>query len=229
MPSILIRLNLRHSSSPIFPKTCPQTSNPTLSNDLCDLVSTNKNPTFSPIWRIASLLLQEPPMSSLLLNPNRAFFPLSRQVLEASFSSLCSISNARIPLGSRPTAHRVVGFKPRASRDSFDAEALPESNTKKKSRNNNKKIILFGSTPPPLSEERGGSAGNASGKPAAEGSSWVFLQRAFKRVLAVLSNLPLAIGEMFTIAALMALGMWATATTLIRPFFFALYWWIIPS
>ncbi|CAL9138265.1 unnamed protein product [Musa acuminata var. zebrina] len=145
-------------------------------------------------------------MSSLLLNPNRAFSPLSRQFLKASFSSLCSISNARILLGSRPTAHRVVGFKPRASRDSFDAEALPESNTKKKSRNNNKKIILFGSTPPPLSEERGGSAGNSSGKPAAEGSSWVFLQRAFKRVLAVLSNLPLAIGEMFTIAALMALG-----------------------
>ncbi|WOK97070.1 cytochrome c biogenesis protein CCS1, chloroplastic [Canna indica] len=140
--------------------------------------------------------------SSLLLNLDKTLF-------QALSPPLFSISNARIFLPCRRSGVGVVGFKPRASRDGFEAEALPESKTKKKSRSNggsSKKIIFFGSAPPPLSEERGGGAGNGSGKPAPEGSSWVFLRRAFKRALAVLSNLPLAIGEMFFIAALMALG-----------------------
>ncbi|XP_074559447.1 cytochrome c biogenesis protein CCS1, chloroplastic [Curcuma longa] len=137
-------------------------------------------------------------MSSLLLNPNKALFTASRS------SPLRSNSNAQILVASRRAATRLVDCRPRASRDSFEAEALPETNAKKK--NTNRKIILFGSSPPPLSEDRSGAAGNGSGKPGLEASSWGFFQKALKRALAVLSNLPLAIAEMFTIAALMALG-----------------------
>lgn len=58
-----------------------------------------------------------------------------------------------------------------------------------------------------MSEETNGVAGNGEGKRAPAGVPlWGFFRRVPKRVLAVLSNLPLAIGEMFAIAALMALG-----------------------
>lgn len=143
-------------------------------------------------------------MSSLLLNPNKALFTVSTS------SPLRSNSNAQILVASRRAAARIVDCRPRASRDSFEAEALPETNTKKK--NTNRKIILFGSSPPPLSDDRSGAAGNGSGKPRPEASSWGFFQKALKRTLAVLSNLPLAIAEMFAIAALMALGMRAVTT-----------------
>lgn len=66
-----------------------------------------------------------------------------------------------------------------------------------------KEIVLFDSAPPPLKE-----LGN-NVKEVAKRESFLDLglfKRLPKRVLSVLSNLPLAIGEMFAIAALMALG-----------------------
>ncbi|MQL82220.1 hypothetical protein Taro_014692 [Colocasia esculenta] len=75
---------------------------------------------------------------------------------------------------------------------------------------NSKKVVLPGAAPP-LSGDGGRSVGQSGRVPGAKqkpgGSpTWVSLQRVPKRFLALLSNLPLAIGEMFTIAALMALG-----------------------
>nr|AKF43185.1 cytochrome c biogenesis protein [Pelargonium tetragonum] len=63
--------------------------------------------------------------------------------------------------------------------------------------NISKKIMLSEVAPPPLSENE---------SPAKPPRRTTMLQRFPKRVLTVLSNLTLAIGEMFTIAALMALG-----------------------
>lgn len=63
---------------------------------------------------------------------------------------------------------------------------------------------------PPVSEESGSGNGvvppKASGGGGGGGGPLGFVKRLPRRVLSVLSNLPLAIGEMFAIAALMALG-----------------------
>ncbi|KAJ6409703.1 hypothetical protein OIU84_009241 [Salix udensis] len=70
------------------------------------------------------------------------------------------------------------------------------------------KIILSDSAPPVVSEESGGGGGGDGEKvPVKTGTGALgFLKRLPRKVLAVLSNLPLAIGEMFAIAVLMALG-----------------------
>lgn len=64
---------------------------------------------------------------------------------------------------------------------------------------------------PPVSEESGSGNGvvppKAAGGGGGGGGPLGFVKRLPRRVLSVLSNLPLAIGEMFAIAALMALGM----------------------
>jgi len=52
--------------------------------------------------------------------------------------------------------------------------------------------------------ENDGQASNQPKKPSSKVGG--FMKAIPRRVLAVLSNLPLAIGEMFTIAGLMALG-----------------------
>jgi len=73
-----------------------------------------------------------------------------------------------------------------------------------------KKILLSNSAPPVVSEEIGGGGGGGGGKkvPVKERSGALgFLKRLPRKVLAVLSILPLAIGEMFVIVVLMAPGM----------------------
>lgn len=62
---------------------------------------------------------------------------------------------------------------------------------------------------PPLAEEGGGGTGNGKvpAKSGSVGGVMGLVKRFPRRVLTILSNLPLAIGEMFTVAALMALGM----------------------
>ncbi|OWM83787.1 hypothetical protein CDL15_Pgr004218 [Punica granatum] len=70
------------------------------------------------------------------------------------------------------------------------------------------KILLSEKVPPPLAEEKGdlaGDGGEEAGK-SGRGGGVGLVKRFSRRVLAVLSNLPLAIGEMATVAALMALG-----------------------
>ncbi|GMI74619.1 hypothetical protein like AT1G49380 [Hibiscus trionum] len=69
-----------------------------------------------------------------------------------------------------------------------------------KNNNNISKKILLSDSAPELSNEEG------KAKTESGGGAWRVIRRLSKRVLSVLSNLPLAIGEMFTIAALMALG-----------------------
>ncbi|KAJ6692631.1 CYTOCHROME C BIOGENESIS PROTEIN CCS1 CHLOROPLASTIC [Salix purpurea] len=77
---------------------------------------------------------------------------------------------------------------------------------KNKDKKASGKIILSDSAPPVVSEESGGG-GNGEKVPVKTGTGALgFLKRLPRKVLAVLSNLPLAIGEMFAIAVLMALG-----------------------
>ena len=55
----------------------------------------------------------------------------------------------------------------------------------------------------------GGGEGNGNGEVKAKsgGNLMRLVKRFPRKVLGILSNLPLAIGEMFAVAALMALGM----------------------
>ncbi|KAL4363158.1 hypothetical protein GQ457_04G003150 [Hibiscus cannabinus] len=73
-------------------------------------------------------------------------------------------------------------------------------NDGKKNNNISKKILLSDSAPE-LSNEQGKAKAEESG-----GGTWRVIRKLPRKVLSVLSNLPLAIGEMFTIAALMAIG-----------------------
>lgn len=70
-----------------------------------------------------------------------------------------------------------------------------------------KKIVLSEEAPP-LCEEGGGGAGNGEvpEKSGSGGRAMGLVKRFPRRVLAILSNLPLAIGEMSAVAGLMALG-----------------------
>ncbi|KAJ6345946.1 hypothetical protein OIU78_008577 [Salix suchowensis] len=82
---------------------------------------------------------------------------------------------------------------------------------KNKDKKASGKIILSDSAPPVVSEESGGGGGGGGGNgekvPVKTGTGALgLLKRLPRKVLAVLSNLPLAIGEMFAIAVLMALG-----------------------
>ncbi|KAK9287016.1 hypothetical protein L1049_015424 [Liquidambar formosana] len=78
-----------------------------------------------------------------------------------------------------------------------------------KSKNLSKKIVLSEKAPV-LSEEGGGGGANeevpAKARSVGGGGLGLLLKRVPRKVLAVLANLPLALGEMFTIAGLMALG-----------------------
>lgn len=77
-----------------------------------------------------------------------------------------------------------------------------------KAKNIAKKIALP-DTAPSVAEKKDGSNESVE-VPTKRGNSGGVLglvKRFPRRVLAVLSNLPLAIGEMFTVAGLMALGM----------------------
>ncbi|XP_039129921.1 cytochrome c biogenesis protein CCS1, chloroplastic [Dioscorea cayenensis subsp. rotundata] len=106
-----------------------------------------------------------------------------------------------------PSSKAHLFLSPNSKLRSFQStknEALP-SKTKKK-------IVLF-DVAPPVSEDDNGIVENGR---VSEGQRKLggvppppplgFLRKGLKRVLAALSNLPLAIGEMFTIASLMALA-----------------------
>ncbi|ONM09786.1 C-type cytochrome synthesis protein1 [Zea mays] len=73
-----------------------------------------------------------------------------------------------------------------------------------------KKQIVFFDAAPPVSQEGGGAVKKAGSEKLTQvgsgNAALALLRRATKMTLSVLSNLPLAISEMFAIAALMALG-----------------------
>nr|AKF43162.1 cytochrome c biogenesis protein [Erodium chrysanthum] len=78
-----------------------------------------------------------------------------------------------------------------------------EESTENKEKSMSKKIMLSEMAPPPLSEEGGGNGGAPARR---KGGPFESVKRFPRRVVTLLSNLRLAIGEMFAIAALMALG-----------------------
>ena len=81
---------------------------------------------------------------------------------------------------------------------------------KNKDKKISKKIVLSEAAPS-LAEKGGDGGGEGNGDGEVKAKSGGNLMRLVKRfprkVLGILSNLPLAIGEMFAVAALMALGM----------------------
>lgn len=81
---------------------------------------------------------------------------------------------------------------------------------KNKAKSVSKKIVLSEAAPPSLTDDDDGVRGGGNGQPpessGSKGGVSGMGKMLIKRVLTVLANLPLAIGEMFAIAALMALG-----------------------
>ncbi|PON31863.1 hypothetical protein TorRG33x02_357220 [Trema orientale] len=110
---------------------------------------------------------------------------------------------------SSRTSHSDCSSKKRSFSFTGITCRLKSPQDKKKNQNSvTKKIILSDGAPPSLAEEGGGAARNeeVGGKPGSKNGVLSFAKRFPRKVLAVLSNLPLAIGEMFAVAALMALG-----------------------
>ncbi|PAN44806.1 hypothetical protein PAHAL_9G071600 [Panicum hallii] len=134
------------------------------------------------------------PASYLLLNPAKPF-------------SLRRLSYTPPRLHAR--RFHVSCDAPRGSGRSAGGrrEAIPTGARKSK-----KQIVFFDAAPPVAQPQQGGSAveKGASEKPTTKegggNAALALLRRATKKTLAALSNLPLAISEMFAIAALMALG-----------------------
>uniref|UniRef100_A0ACD5WF66 Uncharacterized protein n=2 Tax=Avena sativa TaxID=4498 RepID=A0ACD5WF66_AVESA len=69
-----------------------------------------------------------------------------------------------------------------------------------------KKQVVFFDASPPVAQKSVGEEGKAESDVKMDGAALRLLRRTTKRTLSVLSNLPLAIAEMFAIAGLMALG-----------------------
>ncbi|KAK7319302.1 hypothetical protein RJT34_04021 [Clitoria ternatea] len=67
------------------------------------------------------------------------------------------------------------------------------------------KIVLSEASPPPLTENDGANGGSEN-VPVSSKKKGGMAKKLSRKILQILSNLPLAIGEMFAVAALMALG-----------------------
>ncbi|XP_039782412.1 cytochrome c biogenesis protein CCS1, chloroplastic-like isoform X2 [Panicum virgatum] len=145
------------------------------------------------------------PASYLLLNPAKPFY-------------LRRLSHPPTPPYPSPRLHaRRLHVSCDAPRGSGGVggrrEAIPAGASKAK-----KQIVFFDAAPPVAQPQpqpqpqQGGSAaekgesGKATTKEGGGNAALALLRRATKKTLSALSNLPLAISEMFAIAALMALG-----------------------
>ncbi|OEL35372.1 Cytochrome c biogenesis protein CCS1, chloroplastic [Dichanthelium oligosanthes] len=141
------------------------------------------------------------PASYLLLNPSKPFSFRSR-LSPPSPSPRLHARRLNVSCDAQP------GSSGKAGGVGGRRGAIPAGASKAK-----KQIVFFDAAPPvsqPQPQQGGSAVEKAeSEKPAKEGSgnaALALLRRATKRTLSVLSNLPLAISEMFAIAALMALG-----------------------
>lgn len=105
-------------------------------------------------------------------------------------------------------------FKKPSLSFSISCKLKTSQDVKKKNENVSKKIVLSDTQPPPLKNEE------ALGKAERKRGVFGLVKRLPKRVMAVFSNLPLAIGEMFAIAGLMALGMWPYSFFILFCFWF---------
>ncbi|KAL9370901.1 hypothetical protein Peur_036041 [Populus x canadensis] len=141
-----------------------------------------------------------------ILNPTK---PLSSSLFNTHFRKPTLLLNSKI-LKLKPQIHTLYSNNNKRSRLSVTIVTCSKLKTSKeikdKDKNASGKILLSNSAPPVLSEESDGG-GNGEKVPVKTGTGALgFLKRLPRKVLAVLSNLPLAIGEMFSIAVLMALG-----------------------
>nr|AKF43168.1 cytochrome c biogenesis protein [Geranium incanum] len=136
--------------------------------------------------------LINPPITLNPSPPRRPLFSLSlssRTHLLPRATSRTSPCNSQIR-----TLRFAVSCKIGTSRD---------GSAKSEDKNVSRKIMLSEIAPPPLAEEGGGGGGAPARR---RGGVFEAARRLSRRVLTILSNLGLAIGEMFSIAALMALG-----------------------
>ncbi|KAK8518894.1 hypothetical protein V6N13_017840 [Hibiscus sabdariffa] len=126
-----------------------------------------------------------------LLNPSKTPFLLVPKTHFFKPSLLHSSFNPRphTPFTRRPLSVAII------------CKLKTSQGRKNDGKNNNiSKKILLSDSAPELSNEEG------KAKAESGGGAWRVIRKLPRKVLSVLSNLPLAIGEMFTIAALMALG-----------------------
>ena len=129
------------------------------------------------------------PTCYLLLNPSRT----SHRLL---------LPSPRLP--ARFVRFRVSCDVPRQGSDGGGGPkrgVIPDGSGKGK-----KKQLVFFDAAPPVAQQSGGEEGKADAEAKKDGAALRLLRRTTRRTLSVLSNLPLAIGEMFAIAGLMALG-----------------------
>ncbi|KAL3730646.1 hypothetical protein ACJRO7_027645 [Eucalyptus globulus] len=117
-------------------------------------------------------------------------------------------SPRRIPLKPFQIHHHHPKSTPRnlSSPISCKLKSSQKDTTKSSTKLVSQKILLSENMPPPLAEEEDGVEAEKPLENDKNGAMGMWLKRLPRRVLSVLSNLPLAIGEMATVAALMALG-----------------------
>lgn len=144
-----------------------------------------------------------PPLMDTLLSSNnmvltRAFILARSPITHSTFKPLCRTFLRSSGVYYRPPEKRSLSFavccKLGTAQDKVDAD----------SKGTAEKIVAPERAPSLSKEGEVVGDGGSPAKPTGPGRS---LKRLSRRVLAVLANLPLAIGEMFTIAGLMALGM----------------------
>ena len=143
-------------------------------------------------------------MVALTLSPTKTLF-LNSHLLHSTFKPhfINPYSSTTHSLhSSRFLSFNLVTCKLKSAQD-----------IKNKDKNISKKIVLSEAAPS-LAEKGGdggggGGEGNGNGEVKAKsgGNLMRLVKRFPRKVLGILSNLPLAIGEMFAVAALMALGM----------------------
>ncbi|KAJ9152884.1 hypothetical protein P3X46_026393 [Hevea brasiliensis] len=135
------------------------------------------------------------------LNPGK---PSTPSLLKTHFLKSPPFVNSTIKL--KPQFHTL--YNRRTLSLTITCKLKSSQEVKNKDKNVSRKILLSDSAPPVL--EKSGSGNGVVPEKAAGGGGGggplVFVKRLPRRVLSVLSNLPLAIGEMFAIAGLMALG-----------------------
>ena len=161
-------------------------------------------------------------MEVLTLSPIKTLF-LKSHILNSTFR----------PNFINPYTTKTHNLRP-LSFTLFTCKLKTPQDIKNNDKNVSKKIVLSEAAPP-LGEEGGGGGGNGNGEVRAKSRGRVMglVKRFPRKVLGVLSNLPLAIGEMFTVAALMALGMLCSSLLFLNSnsycllYFFLFFWnWI---
>lgn len=139
------------------------------------------------------------------ISPTKTFLLSDSRIPHSTFKPyLISFYSAPICSPHPPPPKRSLSFsicccKLRTTQDKIQS---------KDSGNNNIVVSNEPAAPPLLEEDEiAGKSGSPAQSDAAASGIVKLLKRLPRRVLAVLSNLRLALGEMFAIAGLMALGM----------------------